>query len=85
MPLMTHQHEGPTRPHLINLTRRGVFLVGLSSGAFVAAKGRTILKGGIKIAVRSGFKLRQVAARSAENLSDVVAEAVSELDADKPS
>jgi hypothetical protein len=70
----------PNRRH-INLARRRAFLVGLSSGALVAVNGRTILKGGVKLAVRSGFRLRQIAARSAENLSDVVAEAVSELHA----
>jgi hypothetical protein len=56
------------------------FLVGLSSGALLIARGRVLLKGGIKVGLRSGVKLREMAVRGAENLSDVTQEAVSELD-----
>ena len=56
------------------------FLVGLSSGALLITRGRVLLKGGIKVGLRSGLKLREIAVRGAENLSDVTQEAVSELD-----
>jgi hypothetical protein len=62
------------------LNRGTAFLVGLSSGALLIARGRVLLKGGIKVGLRSGLKLREIAVRGAENLSDVTQEAVSELD-----
>ena len=67
-----HRHFG--------LNRGTAFLVGLSSGALMVMKGRVLLKGGIKVALRSGLKLREIAVRGAENLSDVTQEAMSELE-----
>ena len=64
----------------MRLNRGMAFLVGLSSGALLITRGRVLLKGGIKVGLRSGLKLREIAVRGAENLSDVTQEAVSELD-----
>jgi hypothetical protein len=71
--------DTPVRRKRLRLNRATAFLVGLSSGVLVVAKGRDLLKGGIKAGVRSGLKLREMAVRGAENLSDVTQEAVSEL------
>ena len=63
--------------------RGTLFVVGLSSGALIAANAKRIMKAGIKVGVRSGFKVRELAVRGGENFSDVVAEAVSELVTDE--
>ena len=55
------------------------FLVGLSLGALLITRGRVLLKGGIKVGLRSGLKLREIAVRGTENLADVTQEAMSEL------
>ncbi|HWD07845.1 MAG TPA: hypothetical protein VHA57_02005 [Actinomycetota bacterium] len=73
---------GPDRRHS-PVSRATLFVVGLSSGALLAANAKRILKAGIKVGVRSGFKLREIAVRGGENFSDVVAEAVSELVTDE--
>jgi hypothetical protein len=69
----------PVRRKSLRLNRGTAFLVGLSSGVLIVAKGRVLLKGGVKAGIRSGLKLREMAVRGAENLSDVTQEAVSEL------
>ena len=62
------------------LNRGTAFVVGLSSGALLVVRGRALLKGGIKVGLRSGLKLREIAVRGAENLSDVTQEAMSEIE-----
>ena len=65
-------------------SKRGIFLVGLGSGALLAYNWRALFKEGVKVAVNSGAKVQKAVTRGAENIADVTREAVAELQSDKP-
>ena len=60
------------------ITGTGV-LIGISSGALLAANWRTVLKAGVKAGISAGLRMQALAVRGAENVADVTHEARSEL------
>ena len=73
-PPRSNAHRG------VVLGRKGVFLVGLGSGAFIASHWRSLVKRGIRVAVKSGTKARRMVARGAENVADLTREAMADLE-----
>ncbi|MGH9125730.1 MAG: hypothetical protein ACRDZ8_13535 [Acidimicrobiales bacterium] len=60
------------------LNRKSVFVAGICSGAFVAVRWRTVLKRGLQWSLDASERLKVLAVRGAENVSDVLYEVQSE-------
>lgn len=58
--------------------RKSVFVAGVCSGAFVAIRWRPVLKRGLQWGLDASERLKVLAVRGAENVSDVLYEVQSE-------
>jgi DNA helicase IV len=61
------------------MKKKTLFFAGLFSGLFIAQNWRVLSKGGIKIGIRAGRKLREVSQQAVEEFEDVTAEAIEEM------
>ncbi|HEX7828884.1 MAG TPA: hypothetical protein VF787_04485 [Thermoanaerobaculia bacterium] len=65
------------------MIRLVIFGVGLIAGAAMKHKWRSIAKEGIKTGVRASRKIREISEEAMEELEDVAADAMAELDAEE--
>ena len=61
------------------MKKKILFVAGLFSGIVIAQNWRTLSKGGIKMSIRAGRKVREISQQAMEDFEDVTAEALEEL------
>lgn len=59
--------------------KKMIFFAGIVSGVALAQHWRGLTKGGIKVGIRAGRKLREFSQQAAEDIEDIAAEAIEEL------
>ena len=62
-----------------DLGKKELFAYGIGAGLLLAANWRRIAKGGIKAGLRGAVAVQRIAVRTAESVSDVTHEAVTEI------
>lgn len=64
--------------------KKGVFVVGLVSGLVLARTWKVLTKEGIKVGIRAGRKLNELSQQVMEDIEDMTAEALEELEKEQP-